>query len=222
MARVSSPAYPVTSAEQKISRSHWLALGAMALGVFVIANDLPQFMEKVLGFSALRSGAGLLPLMGVFAVTSFVAGWLYGRVGPKAVVTSGTACLAIGIGWLSFISSASSYLSLLPGMLVLGLGVGLFHSSVTTAAVTALDPSQASLAGGIVYMCQVAGGAIGLGLNTAIVLSSASLADGIKAAFRVDGALAVAGTAVSLWFVHGPRRSAAHADSAPAHHRVRA
>jgi MFS family permease len=183
---------------------------------------LPQFMEKVLGFSALRSGAGLLPLMGVFAVTSFVAGWLYGRVGPKAVVTSGTACLAIGIGWLSFISSASSYRSLLPGMLVLGLGVGLFYSSVTTAAVTALDPSQASLAGGIVYMCQVAGGAIGLGLNTAIVLSSASLADGIKVAFRVDGALAVAGTAVSLWFVHGPRRSAAHADAARAHHRVRA
>lgn len=62
---------------------------------------------------------------------------------------------------------------------------------------------MASLAGGIVYMCQVAGGAIGLGLNTAIVLSSASLADGIKVAFLVDGALA--GTAVSLWFVHAPQ-----------------
>jgi hypothetical protein len=99
--------------------------------------------------------------------------------------------------------------------------VGLFYSSVTTAAVTALDPSQASLAGGIVYMCQVAGGAIGLGLNTAIVLSSARLTDGIAVAFRIDGALAIAGTLVSLLFVHGPRRSPAHADSARAHHRVR-
>jgi EmrB/QacA subfamily drug resistance transporter len=182
---------------------------------------LPQFMEKVLGFSALRSGAGLLPLMALFAITSFAAGWLYGRVGPKAVVTGGTACLASGIIWLSFLSGTSSYVSLVPGMLVLGLGVGLFYSSVTTAAVTALDPSEASLAGGIVYMCQVAGGAIGLGLNTAIVLSSARLTDGIAVAFRVDGALAIAGTLVSLLFVHGPRRSPAHADSARAHHRVR-
>ena len=99
--------------------------------------------------------------------------------------------------------------------------MGLFYSSVTTAAVTALDPSRSSLAGGVVYMCQVAGGAIGLGLNTAIVLSAASLPDGISVAFRVDAALAVIGTAVSLRFVHGANRSAAHADMSHAHHRVR-
>ena len=49
-----------------------------------------------------------------------------------------------------------------------GAGVGLFLSSITTAAVTALDPSRSSLAGGIVYMFQVAGGAIGLGLTTTV------------------------------------------------------
>jgi EmrB/QacA subfamily drug resistance transporter len=182
---------------------------------------LPQFMEKDLTFSALRSGAGLLPLMIVFAATSFAAGWLYGRLGPKIVVTAGTACLAAGIFWLSGLTSRSDYASLVPGMVVLGIGVGLFYSSVTTAAVTALDPSQASLAGGIVYMCQIAGGAIGLGLNTAIVLSAASLADGIRVAFRVDAALALAGTVVSLWLVHGPARSAAHSGSSHAHHRLR-
>jgi EmrB/QacA subfamily drug resistance transporter len=123
---------------------------------------LAQFMEKDLTFSALCSGAGLLPLMIIFAATSFAAGWLYGRLGPKIVVTAGTACLAVGIFLLSGLTSRSSYSSLVPGMLVLGIGVGLFYSSVTTAAVTALDPSQASLAGGIVYMCQIAGGAIGL------------------------------------------------------------
>ncbi len=182
---------------------------------------LPQFMEKVLSFSALRSGAGLLPLMSMFAVSSFVAGWLYGRTGPKIVVTAGTACMAISIFWLATLSTSSSYASLVPGMLVLGTGIGLFYSSVTTAAVTALDPSRASLAGGIVYMCQVAGGAIGLGLNTAIVLSAASLTDGIRIAFRVDAALAVIGTVISLLFVHGARRSRAHADTPHAHHRVR-
>jgi EmrB/QacA subfamily drug resistance transporter len=183
---------------------------------------LPQFMEKQLGFSALESGAGLLPLMGAFALTSFAAGPLYNRLGPKIVVSAGVAFLATGIFLLSDLSRSSTYSSLVAGMIVLGVGVGLFYSSITTAAVTALDPSRSSLAGGIVYMCQVAGGAIGLGLNTAIVLAAATLTDGIKVAFRVDAVLAVIGLGVCLAFVHGPKRSAAHAASPLAHHRVRA
>ena len=183
---------------------------------------LPQFMEKQLGFSALRSGAGLLPLMGAFALTSFSAGPLYNRLGAKVAVSAGVAFLAAGIFLLSDVSRDSTYSSLVAGMIVLGVGVGLFYSSVTTAAVTALDPSRSSLAGGIVYMCQVAGGAIGLGLNTAIVLAGATLADGIKVAFRLDAVLAVIGLGVCLAFVHGPKRSPAHAASPIAHHRVRA
>jgi hypothetical protein len=71
-------------------------------------------------------------------------------------------------------------------------------------------------------MCQVAGGAIGLGLNTAIVLAAATLADGIRVAFRLDAALAVIGLGVCIAFVHGPKRSPVHAASPPAHHRVHA
>ena len=118
--------------------------------------------------------------MGAFAVMSFVAGSLYNRLGPKIAVSSGAALLAIGIFWVSDLSGSSTYSSLVAGMLVLGAGVGLFYSSITTAAVTALDPSQSSLAGGIVYMCQIAGGAVGLGLNTAIVLASATRPTGSR------------------------------------------
>jgi predicted MFS family arabinose efflux permease len=183
---------------------------------------LPQFMEKLLRFTALRAGAGLLPLMAAFALTSFAAASVYNRLGPKAVVSAGAAFLAGGIFWLSSLSSNSPYSSLVAGMVVLGVGVGLFYSSITTVAVTALDPSQSSLAGGIVYMCQIAGGAIGLGLNTAIVLAAASLTDGIRVAFRIDAALAVIGLGVCFSFVRGPNRSAPHVASPLAHHRVRA
>src|SRR5207302_6326602 len=119
----------------------------------------------------------------VFAVTSFVAGPLYNRVGGRIVVAGGAACLGTGILLLSFISGDSAYAALVPGMIVVGVGVGLFYSAITTIAVTALDPSRSSLAGGIVYMCQIAGGAVGLGLNTALVTSESSLADGISLAF---------------------------------------
>lgn len=183
---------------------------------------LPQYLEVVLGYSAIGAGAGLLPMMAVFAVTSFVAGSLYSHLGPRLAVSAGAALLAIGIFMLSFTGRGLPYHALVPGMCVLGVGVGLFYSSVTTAAVTALDPAQSSLAGGIVYMCQIAGGAIGLGLNTAIVLSAATLSAGISVAFRVDAVLAVAGFAVSAIFVRGPHRSPAHRAAAATHHRVRA
>ena len=165
---------------------------------------LPQFMTKSLRYDAMSSGTGLLPLMGVFAVTSFVAGPLYQRLGPRMIVSMGAACLAIGIFLLSRITATSTYGDLVPGMIIVGLGVGLFYSSVTTAAVTALDPSQSSLAGGIVYMFQIAGGSIGLGLNTALVVTAPSLTDGIHTAFLVDTALALGGLVVSILYVHGP------------------
>ncbi len=165
---------------------------------------LPQFMQKELGYSPLKAGAGLLPMMGTFAVMSFASGPLYARVGPKAIVSFGAACLAVGIFLLSRLDAGSDYASLVFGMIVLGVGVGTFYSSITTAGVTALDESRSSLAGGIVYMCQIAGGSVGLGLNTAIVATADSLPEGIETAFRVNAALAAVGFAVALLFVGGP------------------
>jgi hypothetical protein len=86
-------------------------------------------------------------------------------------------------------------------MVVLGTGMGLFYSSTTTVAVTALGPAASSLASGIVHMCQVAGGANGLGLNTAIVATAADVPSGITSAFRVDAALAAIGLLIVLAFV---------------------
>jgi EmrB/QacA subfamily drug resistance transporter len=198
-----------------------LAVLFMAATFFSAVLFLPQLMQKQLGFSALLSGAGLLPLMGAFALTSFVAGPLYGRIGPRIAVSAGAALLVGGIVWLSGVSGGSTYASLVGGMLVLGAGVGLFFSSIITVAVTALDPSQSSLAGGILYMCEVAGGAVGLGLNTAIVLHGPTLAEGMRMSFRVDAVLALIGLGICIGFVHGPTRSAAHAAAPVHHHRVR-
>jgi EmrB/QacA subfamily drug resistance transporter len=165
---------------------------------------LPQFMSKVLGFDAMASGAGLLPMMGTFMITSFVAGRLYAFLGSKLIVSLGALLLGAGMVLLAAIKASTTYSELVLGMVVLGMGVGLFYSSVTTAAITALDPSRASLAGAIVYMCQIAGGSIGVGFNTVIVVSAATMPLGIHSAFLVNGALAVVGAAVALMFVGGP------------------
>jgi hypothetical protein len=88
-------------------------------------------------------------------------------------------------------------------MLVVGVGVGLFYSSITTVAVTAVPSTDSSLAGGIVYMCQIAGGSVGLGVNTAIVVAAATLADGVSTAFLLDTLLATAAFGVAIAFNGG-------------------
>jgi EmrB/QacA subfamily drug resistance transporter len=181
-----------------------LAVLLMSAVFFASLLFLPQFMTKALGFSALKAGAGLAPMMILFAAASFTAGPLYGRLGPKLIITAGALCIAVGIFLLSLVDASDGYGALIPGMLILGAGIGLFYSTITTVAITALDPSRSSLAGGIVYMFQIAGGAVGLGLNTAIVTSHAEstiggLVDGIGRAFRLDAAFAVAALVIVLF-----------------------
>jgi EmrB/QacA subfamily drug resistance transporter len=187
---------------------------------FAAVLFLPQLLTKHLQLSAFVAGAGLLPMLATYAATSFVSGPLYERIGAKRMVSLGAVGLALGMFMLSRVDADSTFADLIAGMVVLGGGVGLFYSSITTAAVTALDASQASLAGGIVYMFQIAGGSIGLGLNTAIVVSAPSLIDGIRSAFLLDALLAVAGLAVAISFVAGP----VDRDSfrLPDHHRAHA
>lgn len=181
-----------------------LAILFMSAVFFGALFYLPQYMLKEFGYTAFEAGLGLLPFMAVFAATSFISGPLYNRLGPKPIVTAGAACIAAGPLVVSFgISDGGAYQALIPGMLVLGVGIGLFYSSATTSGVTSVDESQTSLAGGIIYMCQIAGGSVGLALTTTVFASQANLIDGLQAAFRLDAALAFVGFLIVLFFVGG-------------------
>ena len=103
-------------------------------------------------------------------------------------------------------------------MVVLGLGVGSFYPTATTAGVTSVDESQTSLAGGIVYMFQIAGGSIGLGLTTTVFSAAIPpFVDGIQAGFRLDAALSLVGFLIALLLrrrhpaARAPRRRASAA-----------
>jgi EmrB/QacA subfamily drug resistance transporter len=192
---------------------------------FSVLLYLPQFMVRDLGWSAVAAGAGLLPMMVTFAVSSLIAGSLYGRLGARVTAASGAACMTIGIFALSFLQVSGGFGWLVPGMLVAGVGVGLFYSSISTAAITALDPSRASLAGGVVYMCQVGGGSVGLAINTAIVVAAgpsvAGLVSGIRHAFLVDAAAGLLGTVVTVTRIRtGPPQHVEGGERKLAHHRL--
>ncbi|HWV86733.1 MAG TPA: MFS transporter [Capillimicrobium sp.] len=167
----------------------------MSATFFAILLYVPQIMQKLMGFSAVDSGLGFLPFMLVFSVFAFSAGPLYDRFGGRVLLLIGAALIPAGVLLLSLIGEDSGYRALVPGLVVTGVGVGLFYSTITTVAITALDAARASLAGGLVYMFQVAGGAIGLGLTTTI-FTAASLSrvrsEGVAEGLSADQEHAVA------------------------------
>jgi len=192
-----------------------VAILCMSATFFAALLYLPQFMESELGFSPLEAGLGMLPALGTFGLVSFVAGPLYSRLGAKRLAVIGAGCMTAAAILFSLVGGDSGYGALVPGMLILGVGIGSFYPTATTAGVTSVDESQTSLAGGIVYMFQIAGGSIGLGLTTTVFSAHIPpFIDGFQAGFRLDAGIALVGLLVSLLFVGGSllgRRRAAEA-----------
>jgi EmrB/QacA subfamily drug resistance transporter len=184
-------------------RASCLAILLMSATFFAALLYLPQFMQHQLGYSPLQAGLGMLPFLATFATVSFIAGPLYERLGAKVLASVGALCIAIAPFVFSLVGDRSHYSSLVAGMVVLGIGIGSFYPTATTAGVTSVDESQTSLAGGIVYMFQIAGGSIGLGLTTTVFSAQGSFVEGIQAAFRLDAALSLVGFLVALFFVGG-------------------
>jgi EmrB/QacA subfamily drug resistance transporter len=175
---------------------------------FAILIYGPQFMQKVLGFSALGSGVGFLPLMFVYTLTSFAAGPLYNKVGGRVPLLVGAACLSLGALLLSFLQVGSAYAAMIPGLVVLGVGVGLFYSTLTTVAITSLDPARSSVGGGLLFMFQLVGGAIGVILTTTVFSAAGedhsgadAFVDGLHAGLRLDAALALCALVTAFWVV---------------------
>ena len=108
---------------------------------------LTLYMQNVLGYSAIQTGAAYLPLTFAIGIAAGISSQLLSRVGTRPVIVAGALIAAGGLYWLSRIPVHGSYLTdLLPGMLVLSLGFGPVFVGVTTAANAGVPPDKAGLA----------------------------------------------------------------------------
>jgi EmrB/QacA subfamily drug resistance transporter len=141
---------------------------AMA-GFFSMFFFLTLYMQNVLGFSPIQTGAAYLPLTVVVGMAAGIASQLIARTGTRPVIVTGALVAAAGVYWLSRIPVDGSYLSdLLPGMLVMSLGLGAVFVGVATAANAGVPADEAGLAAALLNASQQVGGALGLALFTAI------------------------------------------------------
>ncbi len=185
-----------------------LLLGTAVFGMFFL---LSLYMQQVIGFSALETGFGYLAVALTAVAASGVAQALVTKIGVKPALVIGMATLALGLAYFTQISVDGSYVNdLLPGFILIGIGLGFSFVPVSIAALAGIESQEAGLASGLINTNQQIGGAIGLAILATVattrtnnLLDSGSsrpeaLVSGFSLAFWVGAGFAVVGLLTTL------------------------
>ncbi len=150
----------------------FLAPGAFGSLIFV----LTLYMQKVLGYSAIETGLAFLPLAFVILIFSNVASRLVANIGVKPMLITGLSITVVGMLLFLGLSAHGSYLlTLMPGLLVVGLGMGLTFSTVVIAATDGVSDEEQGLASGLFNTTQQVGSGLVLATITAISAAQTTL-----------------------------------------------
>jgi EmrB/QacA subfamily drug resistance transporter len=141
-------------------------------GIFAMLFFVTLYMQEILHYSPLKAGAGYVPITAGFAVAGGISSQLVTRIGTRIVIVAGALIGAAGVYLLSRVPVGGSYVNdVLPGMLIMALGMGAVFVAATAAANTGVPPSQAGLAAGLLNASQQLGSALGLAVLSAIATS---------------------------------------------------
>jgi EmrB/QacA subfamily drug resistance transporter len=190
-----------------------LILGTAMFAMFL---ELTLYMQQVLSYSAMKTGVAYLAVAGTAIFWSGLAAQLVTRIGVKTVLATGMAFLSAGLLYFTQVSVGGSYLGdLLPGFLLISVGLGFSFVPMTIAALAGVQPAEAGLASGLINTTQQIGGALGIAVLSAVATSVTNdglasgtaapiaLTDGFEAAFIGAAAIALVGVLVSLVVVRG-------------------
>ncbi|MFG6196998.1 MFS transporter [Nonomuraea sp. JJY05] len=170
-------------------RERGLASGSVSLltvfgvqaGIFVV---LFPYFQAVLGWSGLRSTLALMPMALLMMLASGLAPRMAARIGSRSTMASGILLGGAGLALMAaFVSVDGGYLSILPGMLAMGLGMGLTMTPSTEAITTALPRERQGVASALNDVTREFGTALGVALLGAVLTA------GYRAAVdsRLDG-----------------------------------
>jgi MFS family permease len=120
------------------------------------------YMQNILGYSPLEAGIRFLPSTVVIIVAAPIAGRLTDRIGARLPIAVGLTLVAIALFLQSLITVDTGYGYILPTFSLMGLGIGLTMSPMSTAAMNAVQESKAGVASGILSMSRMVGGTFGV------------------------------------------------------------
>jgi len=175
---------------------------------------LTLYMQQVLGYGPMKTGVAYLPVAGGAIVTSAIAAQLVTRIGVKPVLLIGMISLTAGLLYFTQVSVGGSYLGdLLPGFLLVAVGLGFSFVPISIAALAGIQPAEAGLASGLINTSQQIGGALGIAALSTIATTrttdalatgsthASALVTGFHGAFLAGMIIAAVGIVATLTLI---------------------
>jgi EmrB/QacA subfamily drug resistance transporter len=181
------------------------------------------YMQDILGYGALEAGIRFLPTTVVIAVVAPISGRLADRLGPSTPMSVGLAVLAVSMFMFAGIDTGTTYSGLLVPFILMGFGIALVMSPMSTAAMNAVSVQKSGVASGVLQMSRMIGASVGVAATGAIFQSElgsafdpgrlatspeqarATFIDALGSAMLLAAFVVVAGLVVSLTLVRGAR-----------------
>ena len=136
---------------------------------------LTLYMQDVLGYSPIQGGSAYLPVTAGIAASAAVSSRLFARTGTRPLIVAGALIASAAVFYLARVPVHGSYRTdLLPGLLIMSIGIGAVFVSVTAAANAGIPAGQAGLAAGLLNTSQQLGTALGLAIFSAIATARTS------------------------------------------------
>ncbi|HXY81592.1 MAG TPA: MFS transporter [Gaiellaceae bacterium] len=195
----------------------------VSLGMFGVFFYISLYLQNILGFSPTKAGASFLPMTILIILVAPVAGRLSDRVGSRWLMGAGMSLLGASLLLYQRVGVHSDFWTLLPAMLLGGVGMALTMSPMTAAAMGAVPVDKAGVGSGVLNSFRQVGGAMGVAVMGAIVasyvhtgshtlLGEQQFVSGLHAALLVSAGLAFAGAGVAVAVVRtAPHPGRAHA-----------
>jgi Major Facilitator Superfamily len=194
--RVPHPLLPLRVIVDRTRGGAYLAVGISAIAIFGTFLFLTFYLQVVKGYSPLATGLLFLPMTACILISSNLSSNI--GLGPRALIAAGMLLSAGGMALLTQVTVTSSYISgVLPGVLILGLGLGLIFAQAINTATTGVAREDSGVASALVNTMQQVGGSIRWAIAAAY---------GYTIAFGVSAGLLVIGFILAIVLLPSGRR----------------
>ena len=168
-------AHPMLDITLFADRRFSAASGAVTVTFFSLAGFIflvTQYFQVVRGYDALSTGARILPVAVSIAVASMAGGLLAPRLGTRAVVTTGLLMFGSAMAWIAASPVDVPYAtSIVPQMVLLGLGMGLISTPATESILRVLPPARAGVGSAVNDATRELGATLGVAVVGSVFAS---------------------------------------------------
>ncbi len=170
--RSSAPLMPFRIFASRNRSATYVMMLCLGTAVFSMFFFLSQFLQDILGWSAIRTGVGFVPMTAGIVVGAGLSSRLVGRIGIRLPLLVGPGAVTVGLAGLSRITVTSSYLDVVGPLLLIAVGMGLSFVPLTLTAVRGVRPNETGLASALLNTGQQVGGALGLAILSTVAISA--------------------------------------------------